>query len=150
MIKIFTRILHKRAIKFTKENLKRIEFGDMAMCHGYRNRRCYWNSYTEYRLNPDTTKVIATVCITHNDSDAMIHFINYNTEEKHYFDITLGASNILYYCQYIIGECELSSEYVENMGVKLGELKYWLIDRSFKNKYVRKFYKWLEDRYCII
>lgn len=150
MKKFLINILRKRAIKFIKENFDYIESENMAICHGYCNNKCHWNSYTEFRLNPENTKVIATVCITPNDRDIMAHFINYNTDGNYYYDVTFGTSNIIYDYQYIIGECDFDSDEVENMGIRLGEFKYWLIDRSFKNKFVRKFYKWLEDKYCII
>lgn len=150
MKKFLINILRKRAVKFIKENFDYIESENMAICHGYCNNKCHWNSYTEFRLNPENTKVIATVCIKPNDRDIMAHFINYNTDGNYYYDVTFGTSNIIYDYQYIIGECDFDSDEVENMGIRLGEFKYWLIDRSFKNKFVRKFYKWLEDKYCII
>lgn len=143
-------ILRKRAIKFIKENFDYIENKNIAICHGYDNNRCHWNSYTEYRMNRENVKVIATVCITPNDKNIFVHFINYDTQSNYYYDLTLGTCNIIYQYQYIIGECDFSSDEIENMGLRLGEFKYWIIDRSFKNKFVRKFYKWLEDKYNII
>lgn len=150
MKKFLINILKRRAIKYIRENFEYIENRDMGICHGYHNFRCHWNSYTAYRLNPENTKVIATVCITPDYKDIFVHFINYNTKSNYYYDLTLGTCNIIYQYQYVIGECIFSNGEIENMGVRLGEFKHWLIDRSFKNRFVRKFYKWLEDKYCII
>lgn len=150
LVGIFTGILRKRAIKFIKENFEYIESKDMAICHGYFNSRCHWNSYTEFRTHPENTKVIATVCINANEGDIMVHFINYDTDRNCYYDLTLGTCNIIYEYQYVIGECDFSLGEIENMGERLSEFKHWIIDRSFKNKFVRKFYRWLKDKYNII
>lgn len=150
MINFLSSILHKRAINFVRENFDYIKNDKMAICKGYANHKCHWNSYTEYRFNPDSIKVIATMCISADYNNIMCHFINYESTKDYYYDVTLGTSNIIYKYQYIIGECEFSDKEIENMGERLEEFKYWIIDRSFKNKYVRKFYKWLEDRYNII
>lgn len=149
IVNYLIKILHKRAIKFVRENFEYIDDKQIGICHGYQNSRCHWNSYTESRINPDI-KVVATMCISPDYEDIMVHFINYDTEKDLYYDLTLGTCNILYKYQYVIGECDFSDNGIENMGLRLGELKHWIIDRSFKNKYIRKFYYWLEDKYNII
>ncbi|MGL5191352.1 MAG: hypothetical protein ACRC7S_17055 [Cetobacterium sp.] len=131
-----------------KLTFKYIENENIATSIGYQNHKCHWNSYNNFMVSENP--VYATVCISPNDKTAFIHFINKDKDNGHYYDITLGSLNIIYYYQYLIGECDLSRTEIENMDDKLIELKYWLIDKSFKNKYIRKFYKWLEDKYNII
>lgn len=148
MKKFLVNILTKRAVKFIKENFDYIENDNLAVSIGYQNYKCHWNSYNDYMIS--NNPVVATICISPNDKSIFVHFINYNKDKNYYYDVTLGSSNIIYYYQYLLGECDLDKKEVENMDKKLVELKYWLIDRSFKNKFIRKFYKWLEDKYNII
>lgn len=143
-------ILKKRAVKFVKENLKEISNEKMCISTGYQNHMCHWNSYNEFLINPDKYDVVATICTTNNEKGAFVHFINKNKDNGNYVDFTLGTSGMVYYTQYEVGVCDLGYENIEDMGDRLLELKYWLIDRCFKNKYIISYYKKLEDKYTII
>lgn len=147
ILKVLSNILRKRLYNFSIENLEKIQ---IAPTYGYRNQRCHWNAYNEYLMNTECVEVIAVVTISKTDFKPYIHFINYQNISDFYFDITLGSSGMCYFDYYMIGFCDLSIEYIENMDNKLTELKYWAIDRCFDNKLVRALYKKLQDKYEII
>lgn len=143
-------ILRKKAIKFAKANLKKIDSTQLSVCRGYYNHKCHWNSYTEFRIDPKAYDVIACITISVDEDFAMAHFINYDKENDCYFDTTLGTSVITDFVIYEIGVCDLSVEKCEDMNQRLGEVKGWIIDRCFTNKYVRKFFKKWHNRFNII
>lgn len=148
LVEFFTKILRKRAIKFTKENFDYIENEDLAVTTGYYNHKCHWNAYNDYIISKN--KVVATICISPSDNEIFCHYINCNQEKGYYYDVTFGSAQFIYYYQYPVGVCDLSIDEIENMDTKLDEFKKWLISKSFKNKLVIKFYHWLEDKYNII
>lgn len=145
MIRDYMRkIFNKRAIQYVKNNFKQIDSSKLyATGIALRNSKCHYNSYEKYVNNADC-KVLCVLIVS--DDTCSVHFINYDDNLDEYQDVTLGLYGYGCFDYYIIGECILKRDIIEDMDAKLCEMKDYMIEKSFKSKIVVKFYKWLNNR----
>ena len=148
-------VFYKKVRKFVLNNLDIIPVDKIENAHGFYNRKCHLNAYNEFITKnghlSDNIKIIVCVFMDKNQKDEMgIHFINYEVNNDRYYDCTFGCDAIISNDLYYIDTVTVDKEYYINMNQLLMQYKYWLIDKSIKNKLIRKIYYYLEDNYTII
>lgn len=124
----------KKMVQYIEKNLVRIPSNQFRITHGYQNRKCHWQSYTEYLLN-NKNKIIIALLVSKERDEVILHFINYSEETKEYYDLTLGKLLTTEYEVYYWKQYEPSSEN-ERMGLVLKNSKEIFFEESITNSIV--------------
>ena len=121
---------------YTKSKINKVDGDKVKNSLTIRNYKCHCNSYDKY-VSDNKFKVVMAWCYNTNDvGDFFVHFLNYNTETKEYWDDTLGAESGAYY-YYILHDNWLQ----DKVNGDNPQPSSWLgiLKRDFYNRYVTGF-----------